>query len=358
MIIKKYIADTMNEALNMIRFELGPEAIIVSKRTIKQKGVLGAFLPKKLEVTAAIDDSEKKEEKKDDDAGHARETSEKKEIEQELNEVKEMLQKLVETKNVKKETRKVGIKKILLERDVSEDVIRTMVANIKEKEKYKKVPRLPDSALVEEIEGMIGVGTMGDGRIQAFIGPTGVGKTTTIAKLAAMKALNTNKKIGLITIDTYRIGAVEQLKIYADILGLPFEVINSINDVDKSLENLKDCEYIFVDTTGRSIRNVMQLSELKLYLDKIKPDSVSLVVSMTTKYNDLLQILNGFSTMNYDGIILTKFDETTTYGSIVNVAFNAKAPISYLTIGQNVPDDIEEATKERLLDLVIGEGTI
>lgn len=357
MIIRKYVADTMNEAISMIKLELGPDAIIVSKRSVKQKGIFGAFLPKKLEITAAIEDTPKVEPQIAERIVDSKTEEQKKEIERELNQVKEMLQRLVDDKKVKKE-KKTGMRRLLMDRDVSEDVINLVTDMARKRDKYKNSPRLPDTAVAEQIQEIIKANLPTEGRVHVFIGPTGVGKTTTIAKLAAIKALSNNKKIGLITIDTYRIGAVEQLKIYADILGLPFEVINSISDVDKCFENLKDCDMIFVDTTGRSIKNVMQLSELKMYIDKIAPDNIYLVVSMTTKYNDLMQILHGFSTMNYDSIILTKLDETTTYGSILNIACNATAPISYITIGQNVPDDIAEATKERLLDLVIGEGTI
>lgn len=357
MIIKKYVTDTMNEALNLIRLELGSEAVIVSKRTIKQTGLKGMFLPKKLEVTAAVDEEIRNKAEKVEQVSKIKESGEKAEIEQELNEVKEMLQKLVGDKKVKRDKRS-GIKKMLLERDVSEEVVDSIVAGLKEKDRYKNMSRLPDSALADEIEELIKAGASMEGKVHAFIGPTGVGKTTTIAKLAAIKSLKANKKVGVITIDTYRIGAVEQLKIYADILGLPFEVINRVNDISKSIERLKDCDYIFVDTTGRSLKNIMQISELKLYLDRIKPDMVHLVISMTTKYNDMVQILNGFRPLGYDSVILTKFDETTTYGSIINLAYNSKVPISYITVGQNVPDDIEEATKEKLIDLVIGEGSM
>jgi len=352
-IIRKYIADTMNEAINMIKLELGPDAIIVSKRSVKQKGILGPFLPKRLEITAAVEDKPKPA----DIAPESRTEAEKNELEKELNQVKEMLQRLVEDKKVKKE-KKTGMKRMLMDRDVSEEVINFITKMARKVDKYKNVPRLPDIAITEQIESIIKTELPSEGRVHAFIGPTGVGKTTTIAKLAAIKTLNSNKKVGLITIDTYRIGAVEQLKIYADILGLPFEVINSINDVDRCLNNLKDCDMVFVDTTGRSIKNAIQLSELKMYIDKIKPDNIYLVVSMTTKYNDLMKILQGFYNIKYDSIILTKLDETTTYGSILNLACNTDAPIAYITTGQNVPDDISEATKERLLDLVIGEGTI
>lgn len=359
MIIKKFIADNMNDAMNMIKQELGEEAIIVSRRSVKPKGIFGVFLPKKLEVTAAVDDVVKREPIFIERAAELREEHEKREVEKELNEVKEMLKELIDDKyKAPKKDRKTGIKKVLIERDVSEDVVNAIAREVKKTDEYKNGTRLPDSAIVQQIQEILQVDNDKQGRVRAFIGPTGVGKTTTIAKIAAMHALNTRKKVGLVTIDTYRIGAVEQLKIYADILGMPFEVINSVDDVKKTMDNLKDCDSIFVDTTGRSIKNVMQLSELKLYLDRIKPDVTYLVVSMTTKYQDLVRILKGFSTMNYNSIILTKLDETSTYGSVLNVAYNAKVPISYITVGQNVPNDIEEADSKKLLDLILGEATI
>lgn len=359
MIIKKYLADNINEALSRIKMELGPDAIIVSRRNVKQKGFMGMFLPKRLEITAALDDSPRKEAVPIQKTEPVIESEGKKEVEKELSEVKEILQKLVEDKEkTAKKDRKIGIRKLLLERDVSEDVLNCIAEDARKREKYQNISRLPDSALLDEINEVIKVGPAREGRIHAFIGPTGVGKTTTIAKVAAIEALNTRQKIGLVTIDTYRIGAVEQLKIYADILGLPFEVINNTDDIEKSLDNLRDCDRIFVDTTGRSIKNVMQLSELKLYLDRIKPDTTYLVVSMTTKYHDLIQALRSFEAMDYTNLILTKFDETTTYGSVLNVAYNTKAPVSYITTGQNVPDDIKEATREKLLDLLTGEGSI
>lgn len=361
MIIKKYVADSMNDVLHMIRLEMGPEAVIISRRNIRQKGFFGRFKPKKLEVTAAVDELVKKSMPIPDRTEEIKESFERREVEQELSEVKEMLQKLIDNndkpKDAKKE-KKTGIRKMLCDRDVSDDVIDLITSKAKNKSEYKDLSRLPDSAILDGIKDVIKAGPVLNGRIHAFIGPTGVGKTTTIAKIAAMYSLNQKKKVGLITIDTYRIGAVEQLKIYADILELPLEVVNSMEDIQRALNNLKDCDIILVDTTGRSIKNIMQLSELKLYLGKLKPDMVYLVVSMTTKYNDLIQILNGFSTMDYNSVILTKLDETSTYGSVLNVACNTEVPISYITVGQNVPDDIEVATSDRLVDLVAGEGNI
>lgn len=356
MIIKKYEAYTMSEALNSIKHEMGPEAVIISKRQVRQKGLLGFFKPKRLEITAAVDENIKKESIKEEKVID-KQSNNNKDIEKELNEVKDMLQKLMDKKKGKKE-KKIGVKKMLIERDVDEEVINSITSNLKSRDEYKDTTRIPDKAIAEEICALVSTGIGREGRVHALIGPTGVGKTTTIAKLAAINSLHTEKKVGLLTIDTYRIGAVEQLKIYADILRMPFEVVNSVSAIEKSMDNLKDCDMVFVDTTGRSIKNVMQLSELKLYLDRIKPDSIHLVLSMTTKYCDLQNIVNGFSAMNYNSVILTKFDETSTYGSVINIAHNTKVPISYITIGQNVPDDIEAADKQKLLNLVLGEGSI
>jgi flagellar biosynthesis protein FlhF len=368
MIIKKYVADNMQDVLNMIRIELGPEAVIVSRRNVKQKGLLGIFKPKRLEITAAVDDVHKKPPTSSERAEEIRETYERREVERQLSEVKEMLQKLTEDrgrdrdreKDIEKEKepkreKKTGIRKMLCDRDVSEESINKITSIAKSRDEYRNMTKVPDTAILSGIKDVLKVGPANEGRVHAFIGPTGVGKTTTIAKIAAMYSLNEKKKVGMITIDTYRIGAVEQLKIYADILGLPFEVVNSIDDIQKSMDNLKDCDMIFVDTTGRSIKNIMQLSELKLYLDRIKPDVTYLVISMTTKYNDLIQILNGFSTMDYNSVILTKLDETSTYGSLLNVACNTDVPISFITVGQNVPDDIEAATEDKLINLITGE---
>jgi flagellar biosynthesis protein FlhF len=378
MIIKKYTSDNMTNVMAMIKKELGPEAVIMNKRYVRQKGIKGLFTKKKIEITAAVDENAEREVKP---ISIPQQNNYNGGIEKELTKVTEMLQTIVEknvdvsdkkviqdikpeneNKEVKKNTgNKRGLsKKALIERDVSEEILANITSELKQTEEFKDVKRIPDTVLMEKIKEMIKVDENEDngGRIRAFIGPTGVGKTTTIAKIAALNALSTGKKVGLITIDTYRIGAVEQLKIYADILGIPFSAINNLGDIKPTMEKFNDCDLIFIDTTGRSIKNVMQLSELKLYLDNIRPDKTYLTMSMTTKYNDMLGILEGFSSINYDSIVLTKFDETTTYGSIVNIAYKTNTPISYIATGQSVPNDIERATTERLVDLIFGEAFI
>ena len=191
-----------------------------------------------------------------------------------------------------------------------------------------------------------------------LVGPTGVGKTTTIAKLAGRLALVEKKKVGLITIDTYRIGAIEQLKTYAEIMNIPFKVVITIKEMENAIESMEDCDVVLIDTTGRSSKNTMQISELRAFVQKSNPDHVNMVISATTKNKDIKGILKGYSELEYESVIVTKLDETTAYGSIYNISRNSNKPISFITIGQNVPDDIKLSTKEELTRFILGEETL
>ena len=177
----------------------------------------------------------------------------------------------------------------------------------------------------------------GKSRVVALIGPTGVGKTTTIAKLAARFSLIEKKKIGLITLDTYRIAAVEQLKIYADIMGLPLQVVYKPGDLKAAVERFSNRDLVFIDTAGRSPRNDEQMAELVALFQEAEPDEVILVLSATTKSEDLLDTFKRFNIIKIDKIIFTKLDETNCYGSILNTIHRTKKRVSYVTNGQNVP---------------------
>jgi flagellar biosynthesis protein FlhF len=388
----------MNEAVTRIRYELGKDAVIISQRRVRKGGFLGFFSKKVLEVTAAIDNN-KASAKNDNTSQNVEESiqaikkimdkklklDKKDEVENNtelsihsgrrnevifdenykslldktnedlVNEVKEMKNMLGEmmkgsTSAIGKNKMQLYLEKIDIENRVIEIMInemKRMPDSINEKEKIRKI-----------MENIITVKPMEESNIIVLVGPTGVGKTTTIAKLAGKMALLENKKVGLITIDTYRIGAVEQLKTYADIMNIPFKVVLTIKEMGSAVESMKNCDVILIDTTGRSSKNAMQISELRAFIEKVNTDNINLVISCTTKNRDINVILNGYKPLNYKNIIITKLDETSTYGSIINICEGAKKPISFVTTGQNVPDDIKTMTSKEITNLILGEDSV
>jgi flagellar biosynthesis protein FlhF len=197
--------------------------------------------------------------------------------------------------------------------------------------------------------------TPGKARVIAFIGPTGVGKTTTLVKLASQYALVHQLKVALLTADTYRIGAVEQLRIYRDIIDIPFEAVSSPEEVGPALKRHADRDLIFFDTAGRSPQNRRQIQDLKAFMEAARPAETHLCVSATTKNADLMPIVGKFALVPVNRFLVTKLDETRQHGLLLNLAANFQVPISYLTTGQSVPHDIEVATPERMAELVLGE---
>ncbi len=189
----------------------------------------------------------------------------------------------------------------------------------------------------------------------ALVGPTGVGKTTTIAKLSAKFSLIEKRKVGLVTVDTFRIAAVDQLKTYADIMKLPLEVIVSPNDVASAFGSLRNREIVFVDTAGRSQKNDMQMSELSAFLSAIQPDEVHLVLSATSHPKNILDVIDKFKEIKVDRLLFTKLDETPSFGVILEAVEHSGLPVSYLTTGQSVPDDIEEAKPFHIAELICQE---
>ena len=191
-----------------------------------------------------------------------------------------------------------------------------------------------------------------------FIGPTGVGKTTTIAKLASSLKLSRKAKVALFTADTYRIAAVDQLRSYATILNIPLRVIYSESEMNEAMEDFKDYDIVLIDTAGRSHKNREQRDDIEKLINSIPEDrrDIYLVVSATTKYKDLVKITETYSEISKYSLIFTKLDETGCIGNILNVKMLTGAPLSYATFGQNVPDDITKINPQTIAKQLLGGG--
>lgn len=191
--------------------------------------------------------------------------------------------------------------------------------------------------------------------IVALIGPTGVGKTTTIAKIAANMKLREKKKVGLITLDTYRIAAVDQLRTYANIIGVPLKVVVTPSELVTAMKEFSDCDTILIDTAGRAHSDQLKLSELAGFVEAGKPTEVHLVLSSTCTQRAMEAAYEEFSKVRTDQIIFTKLDEAVSFGVLLNVARKASKALSYVTTGQDVPDHIEVGQPRRLARLILGE---
>lgn len=191
--------------------------------------------------------------------------------------------------------------------------------------------------------------------VVALIGPTGVGKTTTLAKLAANLKLREKHSVGLITLDTYRIAAVDQLKRYADIIGSPLRVVSGVEDLKDAVRAMQQCEFLLIDTAGRSPNDTLKLNELRGLLSAAEPDEVHLVLSTTASDECLQLAVSRFADVRVDKLIFTKLDEAPHVGIVLNTVRKVNKSLSYITTGQDVPDDIEVGRGKRLAELILGE---
>ncbi len=253
----------------------------------------------------------------------------------------------------------------LIEADVGEDLARDLVERVRQQSRADELNdgiRLKErlAQMIEDeipIAGPIQI-TPGRRHLVALVGPTGVGKTTTIAKLAANYRLREKRRVGLITVDTYRIAAVEQLRTYADIIDLPMEIVATPREMHQAVARMSDLDLVLMDTAGRSPRDEVKIQELKSMLAEAAPDEVHLVLSSVTGASSLSKMAQQFAAVGTTALVLTKLDEAASLGNLLPLVRSSRLPLSYLTHGQNVPDDIAPADRRRLARIVLGLETI
>jgi flagellar biosynthesis protein FlhF len=383
--IKRYEAPTIQEALMKVKKDLGPEAVILYTKTFRKGGVLGLFGKPMAEITAGVDlnlldDVAKRKSAlavvspntergemilpkpvavastsilSQSSIGSLDPARAKvKALQRELNEMKTsgvagILRDFSQTDSAPFLSEGFSkIKKKLMKQEVEDflvqKIIKGMISEKIDPENAEEVFLWLNRFVASAIKIAPPSPAANFQKVIAFVGPTGVGKTTTLAKLAARFSLIERKKIALITADTYRIAATEQLKTYGRIMGIPVEVADSADEISGILSKFKNNDLVLVDTAGRSPSSDDQLEELKHFIARSQADEIHLVLSATTKYFDMIRIIERFgSAVPINRMIFTKLDETRFYGAFLNLMNNFQIPLSFYAVGQNVPDDLE-----------------
>ncbi len=364
--VKSFVGRDYQEAIKQAKQEMGNDAIILHTRHVKKPGLRGIFSHPLVEVTMAVDDTLRVnmdrirdmlplllQQQAANNAPPRPSNLEESQLLEELHKLKiiiaEMKSKMFEVEILKGMSEQVqSFFHTMVENNVSQDIALKIATQVD--------ARLPkdetsDAVWASEVclhciqDCFLPVKPLNErgerkGNLIFLVGPTGVGKTTTIAKLAANMTFAEQKNVALITLDTYRVAAVEQLRTFAEIMDIAISVAYTPAELRDAVEQFAYNDYIFVDTAGRSPYNFEHLEELQQCIAMVRPQEVVLVLSLTTPSSDLINIYEKFSPIGIDKLIFTKLDETRTYGQMLNTVYEVKKPIAYITNGQNVPDDI------------------
>ncbi|MCI8463709.1 MAG: flagellar biosynthesis protein FlhF [Lachnospiraceae bacterium] len=403
MIIKKFTGKTKEEAVEAARKDMGSGVVVMNVKDVKRKGIAALFLPKQVEITAALEEHEEPRPiRREQTRGGAADSGEKdsrargdraavptsggawgtqqensQSIEKKLDSLQTLLLSRFQQEEAARNTQPAAepqedadeekqeiseqerfvklLYNTMLENEVDEKYANQIIDEL-EKGKNGNIPF--DYILSNVYQKLIlkfgkaeGIKEAESGpRLVLFMGPTGVGKTTTIAKIASHFVMDEKKRLALLTADTYRIAAAEQLRTYANILEVPFRVVYTKEEAAAAVADFNDYDYIFVDTAGHSHQNEEQLNNMRELMDTLKQAGeyqTFLVLSATTKYRDLLKIASNYEEVSDYQMIFTKLDETSTLGNLLNLKLYTDAEIAYVTCGQNVPEDIEQFNPQK-----------
>lgn len=384
--IKKYVAPSMPEAMKKIRAELGSDAVILNSKVVQSGGFFGLFAKKNIEVIAAIDAvpsgamktivKQKPYVEKDDSSVSETKPIEKNEINGlENKEKQQLLQEIVQLKTLMKDfaIREQAqavlypgelkqIHELLCAQEVHESLRQKIMQELtekwytaKQKPNYAQALSWLKHILADRISHLPFGKLSYEKKYVNVVGPTGVGKTTTIAKIAAKAVLKDKKKVAFITTDTYRIAAIDQLKTYAQILCIPLEVCYTVQDFKRAMKQFANYDVVLIDTAGRNFRNHQYVDDLKEMIEFDDSMETYLVLSLTAKQNDMEAIYEQFSSVAIHQLIFTKVDETTHYGSIINMVDKYDVGVAYITNGQDVPDDIIPADPNDMMNIIFGD---
>ena len=381
--VKKFQGDSMQEALLKVKQTMGNDAVILHTKTFRRGGFLGIGGHETVQVTASndikimSDTALVSERARSAYAGMQqslppateREAKVVEALEPSLGSQIKELKALIES--LAGETSGAGFPRELakhyqrlVDTGVAKPLARKIIRTIHDEldgeslgnEKLVRQRVQGEIARFVKVTGGIEPPHKSRARVVALVGPTGVGKTTSVAKLSANLSIKEKKKVALVTADTYRIAATDQLKVYADIIGVPLEVVLSPKDMKIAVKRYKDHDYIFIDTAGGSQYNEQQLTELKRYLDAASTDETHLVVSATTEFKELLRVIEKFSVVQPTCLLFSKIDETQQVGIVLNALSHVDTPVSYFATGQNVPDDIQLASVAAITSMMLGNG--
>lgn len=403
MIIKKFQGKTQDEALALAKKELGEDLVVMNVKSVPPKGFWRIFKPSLMEVTVAKEEESEiaMNKRKEEEAAKESEIAsviasvdklrkqselhpEKESVNAEpgLGEKLDNIQSLLEEKLRKtegteekeednipdeKSEEMMSFLKLLyhtmIENEVSETYANQMIEDIEKNfqgdEKMEHVLSHIYQKMILKLGKVQCISPSQNGKVKViyFVGPTGVGKTTTLAKIASILSVEKQKKIALFTADTYRISATDQLRTYANILNVPMHIIYTAEEMVEQFAKYEDYDYILVDTAGHSHKNEEQKEKTKEFVevfDEKAEKEVYLVLSATTKYKDLLSITKAYQDMTGYKLIFTKLDETTTCGNLLNLRLQTGAPLSYVTCGQNVPEDIAPFDPQSTVKKILG----
>jgi len=412
---RTFQAGNMTEAMQLVKAELGADAMIISSRKERRGGILGLFTKPVFRITAAASVPEPR------GAGLYREAERQEEttrdefrrsmlepLARELKDLRERVEALSDERLKARSEAAAGdgyrratelggsnpaaedprepdgfrldpvlagpvsageaaagegvlprISSALHDAGVGETAIRALAARVKSALPRDGMKEGLNEALKGAMESLVKcTGPIrlkkNGAKIVALVGPTGVGKTTTIAKLAALYTIGRKARVALVTVDTFRVGAVEQLKTYSRIMGVPLEVASNRTELEKAVESHADKDLILIDTVGRSPKDAATIESLRAMLDLPFAVETHLCIAATTREKELHGILDSFGALPVSRILFTKLDESSSFGTLLNLQIEKKLPLSYLTKGQRVPEDIEPATGRKIAELILG----